>query len=306
MSIKEQWFKATHEPNAIQRFVARKWLFNLLQPLGVHVTADHFYEIVPNTRFVAEHHSGEARDLVGIDFRRAESEQRAMDWVKRHGPEFATTATRFGFFEAQTYFRGTDALLYYALLREHKPARVVEVGQGFSTRIALAALDRNAAETGVRPTIVSIDPFPRLSRQEIPSSVELELIEAPVQQVDPDTLLASCDLLFVDSSHVHKFGSDVAFEFTTLYPRLAPGTLLHVHDIFSPFDYPRAWIVDDHLFWNEQYLLECFLMFNARFEVYLPVHLLTSDSPRLAEAVSALPLDPAFQYSGGSFYLRRV
>jgi hypothetical protein len=119
-------------------------------------------------------------------------------------------------------------------------------------------------------------------------------------------VLKNCDFLFVDSSHVFKFGSDVAFELTTLYPQLPKGTLLHVHDIFSPFDYPRDWMVKDKRFWNEQYALECFLMFNSAFEVYLPVNFLIQQSGKLADAVSGLRLDEKFKFFGTSFYLRRV
>lgn len=305
MALKEKLFKAFHEKNAVQRHIARRFLFNVFQRLGLHLTGDHFYEIVPNTRLIAEKYSEAARTLPGIDWRFADGEKRALDLINRHGAEFFETSTRFGFREKNHYFRGVDALMLYLVLRDLKPAKLVEVGQGFSTRIALAALERNAAETGTRPVFVSIDPYPRFQAKDIPGCISLELVQRELQAVETAPLLENCGFLFVDSSHVFKFGSDVAFELTTLYPQLQKNALLHVHDIFSPFDYPRDWMVKDKRFWNEQYALECFLMFNSAFEVHLPVHFLIRQSGKLAQSVRGLRLDEKFKFIGSSFYLKR-
>lgn len=306
MALKEKLFKALHEKNAIQRHIARRFLFNFFQRLGLHITGDHFYEIVPNTRLIAAKYSEAARTLPGIDWRFAECETRALELINRYGKEFFEASTRFGFREKNHYFRGVDALMLYFILRDLKPAKLVEVGQGFSTRIALAALERNASETKTRPMFVSIDPYPRFQAKDIPEAISLELVQRELQDVEISPLLKNCDFLFVDSSHVFKFGSDVAFELTTLYPQLQKGTLLHVHDIFSPFDYPRDWMVKDKRFWNEQYALECFLMFNSAFEVYLPVNFLIQQSGKLADTVRGLLVDEKFKFIGSSFYLKRV
>jgi hypothetical protein len=303
--LRERLFKAFHEKNALQRYVARRCLFDLFQRLGVHITGDHFYEIVPDTKLVARKYSQEPRDFAGIEWRFPESEQRAVSLVKRHAVEFLAASSRFGFREKNYYFRGIDALMLYCFLRDLKPGKMVEIGQGYSTRIALAALERNALETKTRPMLVSVDPYPRFSANELPSCLALEVIQEEAQNVQWEPLLENCAFLFVDSSHVYKFGSDVAFEFNNLYPRLPSGMVLHVHDIFSPYEYPREWIVQDKLFWNEQYLLECFLMYNSAFEVHLPVHLLVRKSKTLMEAIRSVALDERFEFSGSSFYLRR-
>jgi hypothetical protein len=306
MALKEKLFKAFHEKNAIQRHIARRFLFNVFQRLGLHITGDHFYEIVPNTRVIAEKYSDTARLLPGIDWRFAAAETRALSLISQYGGEYFETSPRFGFREKNHYFRGVDALILYVILRELKPSKLVEVGQGFSTRIALAALQRNASETGARPRFVSIDPYPRFEEKDIPEEVSLELVQRQLQDLDTRPLLKECEFLFVDSSHVFKFGSDVVFELTTLYPQLQKDAVLHVHDIFSPFDYPRDWMVKDKRFWNEQYALECFLMFNSAFEVYLPVNYLIRDSAKLAQSVQALKLDEKFKFIGSSFYLKRI
>jgi hypothetical protein len=306
MALKEFLFNASHEKNAIQRHISRKYLFEFFQALGFHITGDHFYEILPNTRRIAEQYSDAARPLPGIDWRLAECEKRALDLSGRFGTEFLEHSTRNGFREENCYFRGVDAMMLYFFLRDSKPAKVVEVGQGFSTLIALAALEQNAAETRTRPKIISIDPYPRLQSMEVPKSISLELVQCELQNVEIAPMLEGCRFLFVDSSHVLKFGSDVAFELNTLYPLLPKDTLLHIHDIFSPYDYPRDWMVKEKYFWNEQYALECFLMFNSAFEVLLSVNHLIRDSTAFAQAIHNLKLDKKFKYTGSSLYLRRI
>jgi len=79
--------------------------------------------------------------------------------------------------------------------------------------------------------------------------------------------LAAGDILFIDSSHVVKTGGDVTYLFLEVPPRLRPGVIVHVHDVFLPQEFPRSWILDLHLFWTEQYLLQAFLTYNSDFEV---------------------------------------
>jgi hypothetical protein len=305
MALREQLFKSFHERNALQRYVCRRFLFDAFQRLGLHITGDHFYEIIPNTRLIREQYSDQPRTLPGIDWRFVDCEQRALALIELYGAEFSESAGRFGFQEENHYFRGMDALILYLVLRNLKPERVVEVGQGFSTRIALAALDRNVSETGARVHLVSIDPYPRFRSNDVPGSISLELVRRDLQDVEISPLVKECEFLFVDSSHVFKFGSDVALELTTVYPQLPRNAIVHLHDIFSPFDYPRDWMVKEKRFWNEQYVLECFLMFNAAFEVYLPLHLLTRHSESLIRAVRGLRLVDQFKLNGSSLYLKR-
>ncbi|MGH9903790.1 MAG: class I SAM-dependent methyltransferase, partial [Pyrinomonadaceae bacterium] len=98
-----------------------------------------------------------------------------------------------------------------------------------------------------------------------------ELIEKRVQDVDLSvfTSLEANDILFIDSTHALRAGGDVQLEFCEIMPRLAPGVLVHVHDISLPRAYPRVYF-DQRLYWNEQYLLQAFLTFNRRFEVIWP------------------------------------
>ena len=110
------------------------------------------------------------------------------------------------------------------------------------------------------------------------------------------------DILFIDSSHTVKFGGDVNYLFFKILPIIKKGVLVHIHDIFFPYDYPEEWVVKEHRYWCEQYLLKVFLMFNSSFEVlYSNNYMFTK---YLNEVKRVFPKSPNF--SGGSFWMRRI
>ncbi len=115
--------------------------------------------------------------------------------------------------------------------------------------------------------------------------------------------MAPGDILFVDTTHTVKIGSDVNFIVLDVLPRLAPGVIVHFHDIFLPFEYPRRWFETDGYLWAEQYLLQAFLAFNTAFEVLVPAQALARDqAERLRRVVPRM--DPAA--SPGAFWLQRT
>src|SRR5277367_3593979 len=151
--VRDALYKTRHEPKAVRRFVIRK-LFNLLQSAGIHATADHFYEPIPNTKEIASKYDLGPRPCRGIDFK---GEHAIVEWlriVEQYGHEYYDATRPFGFYEGNAYFRGVDALTLYCVLRDVKPKCVVEVGQGFSTRVTLAALEKNGKATGSIPHLV--------------------------------------------------------------------------------------------------------------------------------------------------------
>lgn len=303
--MNERFYKLFYEKNAFQRYFARKFLFNFFQKFGLHITGNHFYELIPDTRSVSTQYSDAPRDLVGIDWRLSECEQTAVRLLTTYGAEYKTKRHLFGFTEPNYYFRGFDPLMLYVFLRDLKPAKMIEIGQGSSTQIALAALQENAQETGAKCELVSIDPYARFSEKQAPQGVTLRILTKELQSVEMKPLLENCNFLFVDSSHVYKFGSDVEYQFTKIYPFLAPGTFVHIHDIFSPYDYPLFWMAKLKQFWNEQYFLENFLMFNDTFKITLPLYLLSQQSNPFLEAARSLSLEQTFQFEGYSCYLQR-
>src|SRR5262249_18440531 len=131
------------------------------------------------------------------------------------------------------FFSGFDAAVYYSLIRYLQPRRIIEIGGGYSTRLATKALAVNGKGklTGIEPY-----PEPRLNG----TDGGIELIEKRVEEIDLDyfSCLEANDIVFIDSSHTVKFNSDVCYEFHEVLPRLARGVWVHVHDIFFPHDYP--------------------------------------------------------------------
>lgn len=161
-------------------------------------------------------------------------------------------------FENPTYSYADGSTLF-AMIRRHRPQRIIEIGCGWSSACMLDTIDH---ELGGRCDVTFIEPYPQLLYDlSAGRPFSGRLIEAPVQQVDLvefDRLQAG-DILFIDSTHVLKTGSDVTFELMEVLPRLKSGVLVHIHDIFWPFEYPRSWIVEENRSWNEIYALRAFL-----------------------------------------------
>jgi hypothetical protein len=196
------------------------------------------------------------------------------------------------------WFPALDAMALTAMLKRHNPGRFVEIGSGVSTKFARRAISRY----GLKTKLVSIDPEPRNAVDQLCDQV----IRKPLEQCDPGMFpaLEAGDILFLDSSHRAFQGSDVTVFFTEILPRLKPGVIVQVHDIYLPDDY-----ISGHLrqLWNEQYLLAAALLFGAeRFEVLFPCWWAGHD-PALREqaraAVCQGPLENVDLY-GASFWMR--
>ena len=196
-------------------------------------------------------------------------------------------------------FRGTDVLVAYCMVRHFQPRRIIEVGSGFSSLVLGQAAAKNKSSA-----LICIDPFPHELIRESNSIPALRsLIETKVQDVDVEffSQLESGDILFIDSSHTVKIGGDVNYLFLEVLPRLKAGVIVHVHDIFFPFEYRRDWVMEEFRFWTEQYLLQAFLAFNPEFEVLMANSYLNHyHPPDLGAAFPDLP-----RWMGGSFWMRR-
>jgi len=183
------------------------------------------------------------------------------------------------------------------MIRQFQPASIIEVGAGFSTRVLVEATRRNG------PTrIVSIDPHPAETLEQ--RTLPVTLIERRVQDL-PLSVFESLDrddVLFIDSSHVVRIDGDVPHLFLEVLPRLKPGVIVHVHDVFLPRQLPREWVVEEMRFWCEQDLLQAFLAFNREFEVLLSNSFLGLRHERAMRDV--FPRSP--WWGGGSFWMRRI
>ncbi|HUD35910.1 MAG TPA: class I SAM-dependent methyltransferase [Streptosporangiaceae bacterium] len=169
---------------------------------------------------------------------------------------------------ANSMFGPGDAAVYRAMLGKLRPGKVLEVGSGYSTAVALDEADVNPGLRELR--ITCIEPFPKrlLGLMKETDRARLTLVPQPVQDVDPVIFdqLGAGDVLFIDSTHVVKAGSDVVWLFLHRLPRLAAGVVVHVHDIFWPFEYPAAWLAERRD-WTEAYLMNAFLTGNESWEI---------------------------------------
>ena len=207
------------------------------------------------------------------------------------------------------YPKGDARTLYY-LLREHKPARYLEVGSGLSTYYATLAAARNAAD-GTPLQLSCIEPYPFPALRTLP---DVELVQSVVQDVPLSRFdrLGNGDVLFIDSSHALKIDSDVAYLFLEVLPRLAPGVLVHIHDVPFPYNTPYpadTWLFGERwpVYWNEAMLVQAFLAFNREFEILLSTPLIRNEDERflIERFDDYLPL-PRETNPASSLWLRRI
>jgi hypothetical protein len=180
-------------------------------------------------------------------------------------PEQANSGSKF--YWANNFWNSADALVQYGLLRSRKPRLLIEVGCGFSSVLAECALRRNQEESNASTEVILIEPYPGEILGDVPRDWRIVgniLQRCPVELFER---LGPGDVLFYDGSHCCKTASDVNWFFFRILPRLRPGVLIHLHDIFFPNDYPREWLFDRLQAWNEQYVLQAFLMNNSSYAV---------------------------------------
>jgi hypothetical protein len=196
-------------------------------------------------------------------------------------------------------FQGADARSLFALLRHWRPRRVIEVGSGYST---LLMADVNRRLLGGAMEITAIEPYPRDFLHDLPGLAALRIERV---QDTPDAVfdtLADGDVLFIDSSHVLKTGSDLTHLLTRVLPRLSSGVRVHLHDVFLPDEYPPHWVLDLNRSWNEQYALHAVLANGSRYRVlYGTQFALTRLATDAAAAFGSLAGQP---YAGGSFWIQ--
>jgi hypothetical protein len=289
-----------------QRLFLDPALFDVYEQRGWHVTPVDFYQPIPDTRALPPELWSTTSELTGLDLNEAGQLDLIEELSARFRAEYERLDERdedaLGFRFDQRSFGPVDAEMLFSMVRWLKPKRVVEIGSGASTLIIATALRRNAFE-GAHADYAVIDPYPPSSVQGGVPGVS-ELIAEEVQRVPLEqfTALEDGDILFVDSSHVVRTGGDVLFEYLEIVPRLAPGVVVHAHDVFLPDEYPRDWVIGRRRFWSEQYLLQSFLAFNNQFEILWAARLMDRRHPDVLTA--------AFQrYDAdacpGSFWFRR-
>jgi predicted O-methyltransferase YrrM len=279
-----------------------------LERVGVHLTPVHYHFPVPDSGRLPDRLWGPADDPPGVDLQEDRQLELLRTLAAGYGEEYArfprrnATGAR-GFHLENGHFESVDAEILYALIRHGRPRRFLEIGSGYSTLLALQAGALNGA-LGHPLEIVVWDPYPSAALR-AGTTRTISVRRVPVQEAPPEAFAAleAGDMLFIDSSHVLSTGSDVHRLFLHVIPRLAPGVLVHVHDVFLPAEYPRYWVKNRLRFWNEQYVLQAFLAFNPSFRVVWASHYMALRHPQaLAEAI------PSYDRRRwpGSFWFVRV
>jgi hypothetical protein len=286
-------------------------LFDKAERHGLHILPVHYYTPIPAGEKLPHSLWKESQDAPGVDLQI----EAGLNLVARFAREFQSEYDTFPFAppaELQKFHLANkaytcgDAELLYSMIRDLKPRRIIEVGSGYTTLLINETIDHIIRQdAGFVCEFTAIEPYPPDYLKPLPAHVS-RLLPSLVQTVPLDEFLTleAGDILFIDSSHVVAIGSDVVHLYLQILPHLAPGVIVHIHDIFIPFNYPRNWICESRFFWNEQYMLQAFLAFNQAFEVLLPSHAVfvrhTKDFKRYVPSCARHETTPP-----SSFWMRR-
>ena len=275
--------------------------FFKMEKFGFHVLPVHFYSPVPDTGALvdsvwdcsdASNMHYEDEKMLSLLSELSKYKKEVMDI-----PEEKSDVLEY--FYNNLAFNGMDAIMYYYMIRHFKPSKLVEVGSGYSTLIAAKAVLKNASEN-VSTEFTAIEPYPaEFLRECIPGLCKL--VPDIIQNIPLSFFeaLEPGDILFIDSTHVSKIGSDVNYIFLRILPILKHGVIIHFHDIFLPCEFPKDWVKKLSIFWNEQYLLQTLLIANGEYYTLMPNYYIGSNYED--EVKSYMPR--LAYYTGGSYWI---
>ena len=233
----------------------------------------HYHSPIPSKEEILkkEHQIFKIRkkEINGIELN--EKEQFALlEEIKKYYNEipfedYENNKTRYYF--DNSWYSYSDAIFLYSIMRHFQPNKIIEVGSGFSSA---AILDINELFLKNKTKCYFIEPCPQrlLSLLNENDKKNHKIISCCIQNVKLEFFkqLKENDILFIDTSHVSKTGSDVNYLLFDVLPNLNSGVLIHFHDIFYPFEYPKKWVLEGRA-WNECYILRAFLEYNSKFKI---------------------------------------
>lgn len=235
--------------------------------VGVFPIRNHYYEPLFDTRNMKSSLALD-RFLPGIDWN-IEGQIELLNKFESQNEINSISNSKIDdltFYIGNGAFESGDFEYWYNLIRLKKPKKIFEIGSGYSTLIAIKAIEKNQMEDQeYYCKHICIEPY-QMPWLELTG---IKVIRKKVEDVNVDFFseLGGDDILFIDSSHVIRPQGDVLFEYLDLLPRLNKGVIVHIHDIFSPKDYLDSWVSNEIKFWNEQYLLEAFLTSNRDWKI---------------------------------------
>ena len=264
----------------VRHYLKSLWYQPRLQDaLQYHVQPYRFESVIPTRFDVDVARLNQRRNLPGIQL----NEKSALEFLVKLKPyaremaAFPLEKTPGTSFWLNNFGYGDfDAVTLYSIVRCLKPKRIIEVGCGFSSCVTSLACRKNLEE-GHATEVLFIEPYPSETLKQF--NLHGELLVKKIEEVPLSTFarLEAGDILFIDTTHILKTQSDCVYELLEIIPTLRPGVLIHVHDIYTPYDYPETLLLDQLRSFNEQYGLECLLSNSRDLEVVMPLYLLWQD-----------------------------
>lgn len=278
------------------------------EQVNLYVAPGHFYSPIVDPRQLEQRSAilfARDRELPGIDLR--EKEQIAylhhMAGFYDRIPFADTKQPGVRYFYRNDSFSYPDAIVLACTILAQRPRRIIEVGSGYSSSLILDIVER---EFSWNVDCTFIEPYPDLFESFLVGGdrEKIEVLAECVQDVDLSIFdrLEPNDILFIDSTHIVKTGSDVIHHITNVLPRIKPGVIIHFHDIFYPFEYPEQWVMEKNMSWNELYYLQAFLTNNREYEIMFFNSFMEKRHAALAEKL----LPKFMKNSGGSLWLRKL
>ena len=269
---------------------------------------DHYYQPLINPKKHLSKPLKDNRNLIGIDFNidmqlNLLQQFSYNEELKLFPVNKENRTSELQFYYNNNSFESGDAEYLYNIIRFYKPKNIIEIGSGYSTLMVESALKKNKEDDNSYTTKhICIEPY----EQPWLEKTDAEIIRKKVENIELSVFnnLKKNDILFIDSSHVIRPQGDVLFEILEILPALNSGVIIHIHDIFSPKDYPNNWIMKEHRLWNEQYLLEAFLSNNNDFEIIGSLNYLMHNHPEDIKSIAPI-LKTQHNREPGSFWIRK-
>jgi hypothetical protein len=254
---------------------------------GYDLVERTFYSPLPDVEHLPAYLWPGPRPLHGVDLRVPEASKLLDEILRPYVAEFAPQRSRNpggGFYLDNGTYESVDAETLYAIIRHFKPSRLIELGSGASSHVIADA--RKANDRDGRAFAHTIfDPYPFQASPLGPVDAEVHRERTEDLPLATFERLAADDVLFVDTTHTVKTGGDVSHIVLNILPSLRPGVIVHLHDIFLPYEYPREWVVERRGAYAEQYLLQAFLAFNPAYEVLFPAQAVARQAEELTRSV---------------------
>ncbi len=286
----------------INRMIISKSIFNKIGLLPIH---DHYYEPLINPKKHLSKKYEEDRNIHGLNLN-VETQIKLLssfDYENELINFSLSKENEIDFFYNNKSFEMGDSEFLYSIIRKLKPQSIIEIGSGHSTRMVLNAIQKNKDNNkDYNCELSCIEPYEYKLIEKLPVNILKKKIEDV--EISYFNKLQKNDILFIDSSHIIRPEGDVLYEIQNILPSLNSGVIIHIHDIFTPKNYPKYWI-NNHVLWNEQYLVEAFLMYNTDFEIIGSLNYLKNNNWDLIS--SKFPILKKYKDSQpGSLWIRKL